>query len=115
MSAPEPQDLRIYRFHPAGLDPITVYVEQYSERASRVTVQCYAQAWTAYWGAHGDEGAERFMRDCSVGYLVDSFVWGNNGLMLKRREMDQARYLGRIIDAIQRHFAAIANKEAAHA
>lgn len=49
MAAFIPTDLRIYRFHPEGLDPIAVYVEQYGPRSSRITVQCFSRAWTAYW------------------------------------------------------------------
>lgn len=119
MSAIEPQDFRIYRFHPDRLDPVTVYIKQYSDTASRVIVQCYAQAWTAYWGAHGSDGVERFMLSCGNDYIADNLLWGTNGLLLKRHEAAQREYLIRIIEAIKAHFSAVLageekEKEAGH-
>ncbi len=48
-------ELRVHRFEAIGLDPITVYVEQFRPGAGRMTVQCYARAWTGFWGSHGAE------------------------------------------------------------
>lgn len=100
----EPQDLRIYRFAPVGLDPVTVYVEQYRPGSSRMTVQCYAQAWTAFWGSHGHNPLEEFVCSAHAEYVADGLKWGNNGLILKRREKDSYTYLVRIVRAIQAHF-----------
>ena len=38
--------LRVHRFHPEELDPITVYVEEYGQGRARIVVQCYSQAWS---------------------------------------------------------------------
>jgi hypothetical protein len=100
-----PEELRVYRFHPDGLDPVAVYVEQYGPRSSRMTIQCYAQAWTGYWGSHGDAGLEAFVCSCSDDYISNGLEWGTNGLRLKRTEKFQNDYLRRIICAIQAHFA----------
>lgn len=97
--------LRVHRFHPNGLDPITVYVEEYRPGSSRITVQCYAQAWTAYWGAHGARPVERFVASADADYVADGLVWGNNGLMLKSREKHHRAYLLRIVRAMQDHFS----------
>lgn len=105
MSAFIPSDLRVYRFHPDGLDPIAVYVEQFGPASSRMTVQCYAQAWTAYWGSHGEKGLEAFVMSCHADYVVDGMTWGNGGLMLKSREKHHREYLLRIVRAIQAEFA----------
>jgi hypothetical protein len=100
----EPQDLRIYRLHPEGLDPITVYVEQFRPGASRMTVQCYAQAWTVYWGSHGDCPLEEFVCSSSAEHIADGLTWGNGGLILKRREKDHHAYVVRIARAIKAKF-----------
>lgn len=105
MSDMQPEDLRVYRFKPQGIDPVTVYVEQYGPRSSRMTVQCYAQAWTGYWGSHGDAGLEHFFMTSGSDYLSGGLEWGTNGLRLKRLEKHQNDYLQRIIRAIQQHFS----------
>ena len=96
--------LRVYKFHPERLDPVTVFVEQFSECNGRITVQCYAQAWTAYWGNHGNSTVERFIVSCNADYIADNLAWGRNGLLLKSREKMQHEYLIRIAEAIQQHF-----------
>ena len=99
--------LRVHRFHPERLDPVTVYVEEIRPGASRITVRCFARAWTAYWGAHGNESVERFVRSCNADYVADNLQWGTNGLMLKRYEKLQREYLLRIVRAMQAHFATL--------
>lgn len=110
MSALIPMELRVYRFHPVGIDPVAVYVEQFGQNSSRMTVQCYAQAWTAYWGSHGGNGLESFVVGCHPEYVADNLTWGNNGLMLKRHEKFNRDYLLRIVRAIQAEFSAIKAK-----
>lgn len=97
-------DLRVYKFHPERLDPVTVFVEQLGESKSRITVQCYAQAWTAYWGSHGDCTVEEFITSCHAEYVADNLSWGWNGLLLKATQKLQREYLIRIVQAIQQHF-----------
>jgi hypothetical protein len=100
----EPQ-LRTYRIEAIGLDPITVYIEQFRPGAGRMTVQCYARAWTSFWGSHGAEAPlETFITACDAEYIADGLTWGLNGLILKRRETDNHAYLVRIVRAIQESF-----------
>ncbi len=96
---------RIYRFRPDRLDPVTVFVEQYSPSCSRVTVQCYARAWTAYWGSHGEQPVEQFMLQNHAEYIAQNLTWGLNGRVLKSCEKHDFAYLMRIVEAIQAHFA----------
>lgn len=105
MAAIQPEALRVYRFHPNRLDPVTVFVEQFSPTASRITVQCYAQAWTAFWGSHGDQQVEDFVCSCNADYVADNLTWGQNGLILKARQKDQREYLLRIVEAIKAEFS----------
>ncbi|MFZ6773070.1 hypothetical protein ACO0LB_10190 [Undibacterium sp. SXout7W] len=102
-----PTELRTYRFHPQGLDPVTVYVEQYTAKASRIIVQCYAQAWTAYWGNYGGGSVEEFICNCHPEYIASNLNWGLNGLMLKRVEKHQYAYLLRIAAAVKEHFLSL--------
>ena len=100
----EPQ-LRVYRFQKIGLDPITVYVEQFAPGVGRMTVQCYARAWTSFWGSHGKEAPlELFVVACDAEYIADGLKWGLNGSILKRTEKSNDTYLVRIVEAIQGHF-----------
>ena len=99
-----PIDTRIYHFHPDRLDPVTVYVEQYGETSSRIVVQCYARAWTAYWGGHGNKPVEQFVCECYPEYVADNLTWGLNGIIVKRREKHEYAYLMRIVQAIQNHW-----------
>lgn len=100
-----PTASRVHRFKPDGLDPITVYVEEYGPNRARIVVQCYAQAWTAYWGAHGCKSVEAFVAGCNANYITDNLTWGNNCLYLKRSEKLQLQYVERIAAALIAHFA----------
>ena len=105
-------EFRVHRFHPKGLDPVTVYVEQYGPASSRITVQCYARAWTAYWGSHGARGVEAFVTNCGAEYIADNLVWGTNGLFTKHAEKLDRAYLLRIAQALKDHFSSLKGGEA---
>jgi hypothetical protein len=96
---------RVYRFEVIGLDPITVYVEQFRPGSGRMTVQCYARAWTGFWGSHGaDATLEDFVADCSDDYIADGLIWGTRGVILRKHEKTDEAYVQRIVRAIQAHF-----------
>lgn len=104
MTALIPTEVRVHRFHPNGLDPIAVYVEQYGPESSRMTVQCYSRAWTAYWGAHGIKGLERFVVISHVDYIIDNLTWGTCCLFGSKQEERERAYLRGIVQAIQNQF-----------
>jgi hypothetical protein len=106
MNELEPQEVRTYRFKAEGLDPITVYVEQYAPGRSRVIIRCYARAWTAFWGAHGDGDVERFFVACNNDYLADNLAWGFEDRLLKQHKKRDRQYLFQIIDAVRAHWSA---------
>lgn len=95
---------RIYKFHPKNLDPVTVYVEQYGPAFGRLTVQCYARAWTAYWESLGTQSVEDFITGCDTGYIADNLGWGLNGLCAKRKEKSERAYIERIAQALIDYF-----------
>lgn len=112
MSALGPKNLRVYRFHPDGLDPVAVYVEEFSQKAGRMTVQCYARAWTAFWGSHDSDGLESFVASVSADYVADSLIWGLNGTIAPRVMNFERKYLLQIVGAIQAEFSKQAGGEA---
>lgn len=82
----------------SGLDPINVYWEDFSPGKGQITITCYGSAWTAYWGAMGEDRKIRaFFLSCDTPYLtnrlgITQFLKTNKG---------HHQYLGRIIDAIK--------------
>ena len=64
---------------PHKLDPVTVIIEDQGVRAERgdhktrqgeITIKCYGNAWTTYWGSMGDRTVAQFFSDCSADYLI---------------------------------------------
>lgn len=35
------------------LDPVTVYVTNYSIGKGKIVIDCFGDAWTSYWGGYG--------------------------------------------------------------
>lgn len=51
------------------LDPITVFLEDFEPRRGGITIKCYDQSWTAYWGGMGDNLVAEFFNSVSVDYI----------------------------------------------
>ena len=53
-----------------SLDPVEVIADNIAEHKGKVTITCYGQSWTAYWGSTGCDSVEEFF--CSAGndYLI---------------------------------------------
>lgn len=53
-----------------NLDPVEVIADNIAEHKGKVTMTCYNQSWTAYWGSTGCDSVEEFF--CSAGndYLI---------------------------------------------
>ena len=52
------------------LDPVTVYLEDFSKGAGQITIVCYGKAWTAYWGGMGEKTVSEFFCSCDKEYLI---------------------------------------------
>ncbi|CCO46661.1 conserved hypothetical protein [Vibrio nigripulchritudo SOn1] len=52
------------------LDPITVYLEEFSPKEGRIVIHCWGKAWAAFWPAMGDRGIAQFFIDCDNPYLA---------------------------------------------
>lgn len=72
------------------LDPVTLFLEDFGVRAcpieqdpdywtaqGQLTVRCYGESWTAYWGGMGQRTVAEFIQDCNVEYLLNCL---NRGL-----------------------------------
>lgn len=53
------------------LDPITVFVEDIAPGKGIVTITCYGEAWTAYWGSIGDMTIKEFFCSCDEHYIAN--------------------------------------------
>ena len=54
-----------------ALDPVTFIAEDLGNEGGKLTVDCFGQAWTAYWGAMGCDSVAEFINDCDVHYLAN--------------------------------------------
>lgn len=81
-----------------ALDPITVFLQDFGPGRGRITVECYGEVWTTYWGAMGDKTIRQFV--CAVGaYYLYANLIGPGG----QRKMDKREqaYVWRIVGAVQ--------------
>lgn len=87
-------DVRALRIEDVpGLDPVTVFLQDFGGGRGRLTVECYGEAWTAYWGAMHAE-LRKFVTSCELDYLATK--------MQRPRETKRGReYLLRILAAVQ--------------
>lgn len=79
------------RIDTPGLDPIHVFWLDVALGAGYVTIICFGQAWTAYFGAMSGKTIREFFASCDVDYIVTA---------LKQGKREHA-YLGRIIEAVR--------------
>lgn len=52
------------------LDPIKVFYEDFEIGQGQITIICYGEAWTAYWGAIGERSIIEFVLSCDEHYLA---------------------------------------------
>jgi hypothetical protein len=88
----KPTNVEVLTIYDAdGLDPITVLLQDFGGGNGRVIVECYCQAWAAWWGAMGPVSLRAFLLGCDPGYIVSR-------MGAKVRE---EKYLTRIVKAMQ--------------
>ena len=52
------------------LDPITIYAEDFDKGQGKITITCYDQSWSAYWGGMGDRNIAEFFCSCDEHYIA---------------------------------------------
>lgn len=105
--AEEEIKLRVYRFKPEKLDQTTVFIEEYGAGKSRITVRIWADAFTAWFGGHGENCTlEQFVIDSHASYIANALIWGHRQYMSAEDESFKTLfgYLIRITEAMQAEF-----------
>lgn len=79
------------------LDGIHVFWLDFAPGQGSVTITCWGQAWSAYFGGMGTGTIKDFFASCDTGYMVTKL-----GItpMLKHSKRNDA-YVGRIVDAVR--------------
>lgn len=82
-------------FNAPKLDPVTVVLQDIAPGHGRLIVECYGEAWAAYWGGMGvTTSLSKFVVDSGPDYLLTKL---SRPKMTKRDEA----YLHRIVVAVQ--------------
>ncbi len=65
------QIIKVGLFDLDRLDPVTIFIENFSDGVGRITIVCYGKAWTSFWGAMGkDNDVAEFFCSCDEYYLA---------------------------------------------
>ncbi len=54
-----------------NLDPVIVMLDDMKPGIGSITICCFGKAWTAYWGAMGEQRIAEFFTSSNVSYLAD--------------------------------------------
>jgi hypothetical protein len=79
------------------LDDITIFFQDFELGQGRIVVECYGEAWSAYFGAMGAKTIRQFVETCGPDYLT-------NKLSRPKQTKTTDKYLRRIVDAIKTEF-----------
>ena len=86
---------RLYIEDAQSLDPITVLLEDFQIGVGRITIICWGEVWTSFWGAMSGQSVAVFFMYGNREYLVDRLLNGQRGTKAKKA------YLFRIVDAVK--------------
>ena len=60
-----------------SLDPVAVIVENFGPGEGKITITCFGEAWSAYWGSMGERHTlESFFCKCDEHYLAGKLKTG---------------------------------------
>jgi len=76
------------------LDAITVFFQDFNPGQGRVVVECFGEAWTAYFDAMGGNTIRQFVSTAGVDYLT-------NKLSRPKQTKTTEKYLRRIVEAVK--------------
>ncbi len=89
-----------HRIPPAdSLDEIHVFWCDFESCKGSVTITCWGNAWTAYFGGMSGMTIREFFENAGVDYLVSKL--GISRVLARSKKND--KYLGRIIDRVKAH------------
>lgn len=77
------------------LDPLHVFLEDFGPARGKITITCFDECWTNFWGAMGaGRDIRAFFCSCDVHYLAGKLATGLNA------EVDD---LGKLADEAKKH------------
>lgn len=82
----------------AGLDPITIFWQDWAPGRGAVTITCYGSAWTCYFGAMSDRTIRQFFAEADSDYLVKKL----KDAQWQKQTRGHAYYLTRVVDAVKK-------------
>lgn len=53
-----------------SLDPIAVYLEDQGTGRGKITITCFNESWSYFWGAMGDQTLSEFFCSCDEHYIA---------------------------------------------
>jgi len=56
------------------LDPVNVFVEEYTSTSGKITIECFGNAWSYFWGSIGERSIMEFFCNCDNHYLSEKFA-----------------------------------------
>lgn len=90
----------------AGLDPVRVVLQDVAPGQGRIIIECYGEAWSAYWGAMGDQCVAAFIAKADSDYLMRR-LWPAKVSIRSEKALEKAEaYLLRIVEAVKAALAA---------
>jgi len=55
------------------LDPVSIFLEDFSAGIGQITITCYGESWTSYWGSMGkDNTIADFFISCNEDYIAQN-------------------------------------------
>ena len=82
---------KLYLTEVDKLDPITIYLEDFGPGQGKITIECWGQSWTSFWGSMGDGwGVTRFFLSCDNHYLSKNLSRISSTVNLEGDELTQA-------------------------
>lgn len=86
----------------AGMDPLTVYLEDLGPGCGKITVSCYDETWTHYWGSMGKgQDIRSFFLSCDLSYIVNKFSPGLSPCIAD---------LGKLVETARHHICSARRK-----
>ena len=86
-----------------ALDTINVYWEDFGERRGQVTITCWGEAWTCYWGSMPENTVREFFLKANDEYIANRL----QGSQFQKRTARHTTYLKRIVRAIKAELKAL--------
>lgn len=81
-----------------GLDPIDVHLQDLGGGRGKITIECFGESWSTYFGAYSGAALISFLRGVTADYLAKRLwpqSWPRN-----RNTKRQEEYLERIAGAV---------------